>query len=129
MAPPTGAARKVKLLILDEMHSPIIAEALAQDSWEVVAVSAEVALRGLADEDVLAHAADNGQVLVTENLADFSVLSDRWAADGKTHPGLVFTNPRRFDRATIAYPGNLIAALKVFLADPPINGESWVWWL
>jgi hypothetical protein len=42
---------------------------------------------------------------------------------------LIFTNPRRFNRATLAYPGKLIAALREFLTDPPITGVSWIWWL
>ena len=44
-------------------------------------------------------------------------------------PGVVFTNPKRFDRATLAYPGTLSTALRRFLDDPPIDGESWIWWL
>jgi hypothetical protein len=42
-------------------------------------------------------------------------------------PGTL-TNPKRFNRATVAYPGNVIAALRAFLTDPPITGESWIWW-
>lgn len=56
------------------------------------------------------------------------MLAARCAADGRAHPGLIFTNPKRFHRASLAYPGNLVAALDRFLDEPPIGGESWTWW-
>jgi hypothetical protein len=116
-------------LLLDEMHAPSIADALAEYSWDVVAVAAEAELRGMSDEDLLAHAAAAERVLVTENVADFVLLATRWTGEGRTHSGLLFTHPKRFNRATLAYPGNLIAALRRFLNDPPVGGESWIWWL
>lgn len=128
MASPTSLAREVKLL-LDEMHAPSIAEALTRDSWDVVAVAAEAELRGMPDHDVLAHSAASDRALVTENVVDFVPLASQWTGESRTHAGLIFTNPRRFNRATIAYPGNLITALRHFLNDPPIEGESWIWWL
>ena len=69
------------------------------------------------------------RALVTENVADFMPLATQWAGQRKPHSGLIFTNPKRFNRATLAYPGNLIASLCEFLTDPPIIGESWIWWL
>lgn len=128
MASPTSVAGEVKLL-LDEMHAPSIAEALLDDSWDVVAVAAEVELRGMSDEEVLAYSAASERALVTENVTDYMPLAAQWTGEGHTHTGLIFTHPRRFNRATIAYRGNLITALKRFLKDPPIEGESWIWWL
>jgi hypothetical protein len=40
-----------------------------------------------------------------------------------------FDDPRRFNRATHACPGNFIVALREFLSNPPIAGKSWIWWL
>ncbi len=128
MAPPTGAAREVKLL-LDEMHAPSIADALTGDSFDVVAVAAEPELRGISDEDLLAHAATETRVLITENVADFMPLATQWSGQRRSHAGLIFTNPKRFNRATLAYPGNVVSALHQFLAEPPIDGESSIWWL
>lgn len=116
-------------LLLDEMHAPSIAEALTKDSWDVVALAAEVSLRGMSDQDVLAHSAASRRALVTENVVDFVPLAAQWTGEGAVHAGLIFTNPRRFNRATTAYPGNLITALRRFLNDPPIGGQSWIWWL
>lgn len=111
------------------MHAPIIADALTRDSWDVVAVASTAHLRGMSDSDLFTHAAAMGRTLVTENIVDFAPLVGQWAIENKAHAGLVFTNPKRFNRATLAYPGNLIEALRSFLNDPPINGESWTWWL
>jgi len=33
------------------------------------------------------------------------------------------------DEDLLAYPGNLVSALRRFLNAPPIKGESWTWWL
>lgn len=128
MASPTSVAREVNLL-LDEMHAPSIVGALTEHSWDVVAVAAEAELRGMSDEDLLAYAAVGERALVTENVGDFVPLATRWAGEGRAHSGLIFTNPRRFNRATLAYPGNLITALRRFLNAPPVDGESWSWWL
>ena len=116
-------------LLLDETHAPSIADALTEHSWNLAAVAADAELRGLSDEDLLAHAAAGERALVTENVADFVPLATQWTGEGRAHFGLIFTNPRRFNRATLAYPGNLITALRRFLNDPPVGGDSWIWWL
>ncbi|MCP4309042.1 MAG: hypothetical protein GY788_30050 [bacterium] len=116
-------------LLLDEMHTPSVAVELMGESFDVVAVAADPDLRGMADEELLAHAATERRALVTENVADFMPLATRWAGEHRTHAGLIFTNPKRFNRATLAYPGSLIASLREFLTDPPVTGESWIWWL
>ncbi len=116
-------------LLLDEMHSPTIGGALSEKGIDVIAVAGEPSLRGLSDADLLDHAAATDRVLVTENLGVFSLLMTRRASAGTAHAGVIFTNPTRFNRASLAYPGNVIAALSKFVACPPITGESWVWWL
>lgn len=116
-------------LLLDEMHAPAIALALTEAGFDVVAVAVDPSLRGSSDADLLDHAATTGRALVTENVGDFSVLAAARAVDGDPHAGLICTNPSRFNRATLAYPGNLIEALRSFLDNPPITGDSWTWWL
>ena len=111
------------------MHAPGIADSLAEESFDAVAVAAGPGLGGMTDEDLLIHATNQERALVTENVADFMPLATQWAGAGKAHAGLVFTNPRRFNRATLAYPGNVVAALCEFLTDPPPTGRSWIWWL
>ena len=116
-------------LLIDEMHAPGVAVQLTGETFDVVAVATQPDLRGMADEELLAYAATAGRGLVTENVADFMPLVTRWASEDKNHAGLIFTNPKRFNRSTLAYPGSLIASLREFLTDPPITGESWIWWL
>jgi len=128
VASPTSASREVKLL-LDEMHAPSIADVLSEHSWDVLAVASTAELRGIADSDLLAHASTSGRALVTENIVDFASLASQWATENRTHAGLIYTNPKRFNRATLAYPGDLITALHAFLDTSSIEGESWIWWL
>jgi hypothetical protein len=116
-------------LLLDEVHAPGAAVQLTGGAFDVVAVAAQPDLRGMADDELLGYAATEIRALVTENVADFMPLATRWVDEHTAHAGLIFTNPRRFNRATLAYPGNLIASLREFLTDPPITGESWIWWL
>lgn len=117
------------ILLLDEMHAPSVAVQLTGESFDVVAVAAQPELRGMSDEDLLAYASTERRALVTENVADFMPLANQWAGEHEAHAGLIFTNPKRFNRSTLAYPGTLITALREFLTDPPITGESWIWWL
>lgn len=111
------------------MHAPSIAVTLTEEGWDVTAVAASGELRGMSDEDLLAHAAREERLVVTENIVDFAVLAARWASDGRAYAGLIFTNPKRFNRANLAYPGNLLAALRAFLESPPELGRSSTWWL
>lgn len=116
-------------LLLDEMHAPSIARVLAEDGHDVLAAAADASLQGSPDADLLESAATSERALITENIADFAKLTELWAAEGRSHAGLIFTNPKRFNRASVAYPGDVIAAVRRFLEAPPIEGESWTWWL
>jgi nucleoside-diphosphate-sugar epimerase len=128
VAAPAGAARTLRLL-LDEMHAPAVAEALRADGHDVAAVAATPSLRGTSDEDLLAYAAVQQLVIVTENVVDFATIAARWATERHAHTGLIFTGPKRFNRSTLAYPGNLVVALRDLLRDPPDIGAAGTWWL
>lgn len=116
-------------LLLDEMHSPTVAQALHERGHEVNAVASDPLLRGMTDAKLLHHAAQFDTAVVTENIGDFARLDSQWAATGIPHTGIIYTNPNRFTRNTNTYPANLTAALAHFLENPPIDGNSWVWWL
>ena len=116
-------------ILLDEMHAPAVAVSLSAESFDVVAVAAQPELRGTPDAELLALAATDDRALVTENVADFMSLTSQWASSGRAHAGVVFTNPRTFNRASLAYPQSLIRALRRFLVEPPVTGRSWIWWL
>ena len=116
-------------LLLDEMHSPAVARALRNDGHDVHAVASDPVLRGMADAELLNYGAATSSAIVTENVRDFAKLASEWIARDTPHAGLIFTNPTRFNRHTIAYPAKLITALTHFLEDPPVEGRSWEWWL
>lgn len=116
-------------LLLEEMHAGAAAGALRGLGLDVWAVQERADLRGAADEDVLAFASVDDRALVTENVKDFAPLARRWAAEGRAHAGIVFTSPRRFNRARLSYPGDVVAALARFVAEVPVRGGSWIWWL
>lgn len=128
MAASAGAARTLRLL-LDEMHAPAVADALRAEGHGVVSVAATSSLRGTSDEDLFGYAAAQHLVIVTENVVDFAAVAARWATEGRVHAGLIFTSPRRWNRATLAYPGNLVVVLRELLGDPPDIGASGTWWL
>jgi hypothetical protein len=128
VAASTGDARTLRLL-LDEMHAPAVARVLQAEGNEVVSVAATPLLRGTPDKDLLEYAAALRYVIVTENVVDFAAIAAMWATGGRSHAGLIFTSPKRFNRATRAYPGNLVVALRKVLGDPPDIGASGTWWL
>ncbi len=128
MAAPARSSQPVRLL-LDEMHASSIAETLRSEGFDVVAVSERPDLRGTSDADLFALATSTSTVIITENIRDFAPLAAQRVAAGRPFPGLVFTNPKRFNRAAVAYPGDLLAALRDWLAAPPPAGDSWTWWL
>lgn len=61
-------------LLLDEMYSARLAEALRGANIEAVTVI-ELALAGRSDLDVFATAVVDGYVLLTENVADYAALA------------------------------------------------------
>ena len=120
-------------LALDEMHSPVVATVLAAEGVDIVSVAAATTLRGSTDETLLEWSTMQKRVLVTENIVDFQVIATSWAVSGKSHSGLLFTHPRRFARASRAYPGNVIEALRWWRQQSDVtlvsDDSSPVWWL
>lgn len=116
-------------LLLDEMHALSIAEVLRSEGFDVSAVAERSELRGTSDADLFELASSTTSVIVTENIRDFAPLAGRWVADQRDFAGLIFTSPRRFNRAAVAYPGDVLAALRHWLSTAPPAGGSWTWWL
>ena len=116
-------------LLIDEMHSPRVAEALRADGWDAVALAEDGTLRGSPDARLLAVAVAAGRTMVTEDSGDFLRLAHLSRSEGNAHCGIIITASTRFYRGSVAYPNNLIEALRRFLAAPPVDGDTWVWWL
>lgn len=84
------------MLLLDEMLPPALAEHLSSAGCDTTAISADPERRGASDGEVLALAAAQGRVLVTDNIRDFVPLSNAWAAEGRLHPGMLLISSRTF---------------------------------
>ena len=84
------------MLLLDEMLPSSIAARLTDAGCDTVAISAQPDLRSTPDADVLEIAAQQGRVLVTDNVQDFAPLSSSWAAAGRAHPGILMISSKTF---------------------------------
>jgi hypothetical protein len=111
--------------LLDEMYPPVAAERLRNRGVDAVAVKESPALAGLEDDTLLALAALDRRVLVTENIADFAVLG-RIAE----HVGIVFCHPKRFSRSPDHIQGLVEALALLASSEQPGRGDQpGQWWL
>ncbi|MGB3612227.1 MAG: DUF5615 family PIN-like protein [Elainellaceae cyanobacterium] len=69
--------------------------ALREAELDVVTV-ADADRFGATDVDQLAWAADQGRVLYTFNVRDFSLLHTQWLTQGKSHAGIVVVPRQRY---------------------------------
>ena len=117
-------------LLLDEMFSPAIAQALRARGHDVEAIKEHQDWIGLSDRDVIALARREQRAIVTDNLRHFRPLhAELIAPGGEGHAGLVFVPTTH--RRTKADVGRLITALEAKLAEFPgeadlANGETWL---
>ena len=104
---------RVGRLLLDEMFSGAIAGQLRAKGHNVVAVVADPALAGLADDQILAQASAAGRVLVTANIKDFMPLDARYQAASQAHAGLILVSTKTFpqDRNFTAAITSALSAL------------------
>jgi Domain of unknown function (DUF5615) len=110
-------------LLLDEQISGKVADRLRKQGRDVVAVSADPALRGLSDPDLFDVAQQQRRVVVTYNRSDFEALVRDYAATGQEHHGLVIVHPAR----TPSWGFRRLANALAKQALPP--GGNFVVWL
>ncbi|MEV4707989.1 DUF5615 family PIN-like protein [Actinoplanes sp. NPDC049316] len=125
MSQPTEPAIR---LLLDEMFSQTIADALRAKGHEVVALVGNTEMRAMPDEDVYAWAAANGYWLLTENVRDFRPIMLQCRQTGTATTGLLFTSSRTFPRSRQNI-GPLVDALHSWLSagpPPPPIIEDWL---
>jgi hypothetical protein len=105
-------------LLLDEHLSPKIATAVRRliASAEVYAISEWQGgvLLGQQDEQILAEATRQKLTLVTCDLRTIPLLLKNWAAQGRTHGGVIFVSRRSFTPGDI---GGLARALASLVRD------------
>lgn len=115
-------------LLLDEMHSPVVAATLRQRGHDVTAVADSDELRAMSDADLFARASEVGRRLVTENVKDFRPLLLSAEESGQPTAGLLLTSNRTFPRSR-RNPGLLIDALGAWLMAPDASdrpSEDWL---
>lgn len=126
MAAEAGPAPQVKLL-LDEMWSPRLAEALRSRGHTVVAVAELPHLRTKPDEVIFEWARTGGWSIVTEDAGDFRVLAAEARSAGREAPLLLFTSNRSWSRGGSPPIGRLVEALDIVLRErPDLEGEYWL---
>ncbi len=78
-------------IILDlHVSGKRVGRALAQEGHDVRAADAEGhVFDAMADEDLLAVAAEEGRVLVSRNVRDFPRIAGDWARSGRRHAGII----------------------------------------
>jgi hypothetical protein len=123
----TEPAESIQLL-LDEMFSPVIAEALRGRGHRVIALVESPEMRAMPDGEVFAWAAARRCWLLTENVKDFQPIKLRALQANASTAGLLFTSSRTFPRSR-QHIGPLVDALDAWLAkgppEPPIV-EDWL---
>ncbi len=104
-------------LLLDEHYGGLIAERLRGAGHDVLTV-ADLGLRGLADEPLLERARQDRRALLTNNVRHFAPLAVRWAAEGRSHSGLLFTDDHNLPRSAQTI-GTYLRLLDALLAQYP----------
>lgn len=129
MAYGPGGAAALKLL-LDEMLSPVIAEQLRANGYDVESVAGHPLREALSDREVLDLARSEQRAVVTNNLVDFRPLHhEAIVPGGPGHFGMVFL-PGSY-RRTKADVGRIVVALQAKLEEYPgendlVDGETWL---
>jgi hypothetical protein len=107
-------AKRDVAVLLDEMHAPVVAQALRDRGHDVIAVAENPDLRAFTDDELFAWAADRGRRIVTENVKDYRRLLLRSEESGQHTAGLLLTSSHTFPRSR-RNPGPLIEALDSWL--------------
>jgi hypothetical protein len=111
-----AASRRVRLA-LDHHYPQAIAKELRNRSHDVV-TALERDWDAWDDEPLLVACTVDRRTLLTNNVRDFAPLARQWAADGRTHCGLIFSSDSSMPR-TKTNVGAFVDALDSFLKDHP----------
>jgi len=101
------------------MYPPAIAEQLRARGHDADAVVEHAELRGLPDTEIFALAQTEQRALVTEDIADLSVIANAYDQRGQAHFGLVLVDLNRYPRASPGTIGRMVTALDRLLGEHP----------
>jgi hypothetical protein len=101
------------------MYPPAIAEQLRDRKHDVEAVTERAELRALADAGLFTLAQQEQRAVVTENIADFSVIADVFDQRGQAHFGLVLVPANSYPRGRTGTIGRMVAELDRLLGEHP----------
>jgi len=79
----------VRLLLDAHVSARGVGRPLGRKGHDVLALSEDPAREGLDDEEVLALGAADGRILVTHDVEDFPPILREWAAEGRSHSGVI----------------------------------------
>jgi Domain of unknown function (DUF5615) len=82
----------VRLLLDAHVSARGVGRALIRNGHDVRALSEGAADEGLDDEEVLALATGEQRILVTHDVEDFPPILREWAAEGRSHAGIVLVH-------------------------------------
>lgn len=120
-------------LLIDAMYWPAVGHQLVARGHDAVAAIERADLKELPDDELFAAAQLERRAVVTENVADFVPIAQRYAAEGVAHFGLILVPPSAYprDRANRnATLGRLVNALdSLAQARPGEDEDSFVHWL
>ena len=109
------------------MIHPRVARELRALGHDADATAERADLRGQDDAVILAVAAREGRVVVTEDRRDFRRLARAEVSGGRPHPALVLLSPRAWRRRNRIAIGRLVRALDALLASGAmVEGEHWL---
>jgi predicted nuclease of predicted toxin-antitoxin system len=104
--------------LVDEMFSPEVARHLSEADHDAVHVS-DVDLRATADHRIVAYAAEEDRVVVTENAADYVPIIEARTAGGVPVPPVVIALRRNLPRQAGVLAAELARRLEVWAEEHP----------